>query len=263
MELSKEAMQYLHGLGKTEIRFIASPLEPRTFYRISPDGSLEPVTVPLEPLPAKVFTVENLLEMLRRTAGEDGAGAVKTPCMVLVAEDKAVAIAEAPTYRTRFTLELPKHPVYKILQELKETKTFGQRDLIRLLAAKLGGYVDSDVVGQIRVIKIKAEANTTSTMKQGAGGFSQQAYQEAAAENGQKPPEEFFVSFPVFDTPDMRLLRCKVKVLVEMVVDEQGTRFELTTVHDDLARALDDSINELMIKIEDEAEGIPVYAASA
>jgi hypothetical protein len=118
----KDAMQYLHGLGKSETRFITSPLEPRTFYRVLADGSLEPVTVPLEPLPARVYTVKDLLEMLRRTTGSNTEGEAGLPCMVLVAEDKAVAIAEASTQRTRFTLDLPKHPVYKILQELNEAE---------------------------------------------------------------------------------------------------------------------------------------------
>jgi hypothetical protein len=223
------------------------------YYLRQPDGPLELVVPELAPYRTEALDTESLVAL-----------AVSSHSVtILVGERKVTAVAEAGGHRTLHTLDLPVHPVSFFLEQHLNTKTYGQRELVRLLRSKLAGFVHPTVVETFRALKLSATSDGESVLGKGSEALSRSITARVETKGGTSIPETITVTGPVFDLPDTRDHRYDVTLLVDAQPDKDGApTFELTTVHNELQAARDEAYETLVQHLRDLAPNTPVYRAN-
>lgn len=219
-------------------------------------GDFQTAAYTLEPLKAanlRVFSLSSLQKLLKDNNLESSLRKY-----ILLSSNKVIAIEESATERRTYTLELPQHPVWKLLNHHLETRTYSQRDLLRMLRSKLADLVPPVVLAAVQTIKVKTEGGSSSDLTNGKNHVSRELLQQVQAQNGTALPESVTITAPVYDLPETLEVKPAVKLLLETEVDE-AVRFSLTTVHNDVTTAQEIALEGITAIL---GQDFPVYRAA-
>lgn len=256
--MDRDAILKIEELVKDKKRIITVDSEPKdVFYIVEPDGSLKMMVSEPKPLSAVVFSVESLLDMLPG-AGNDG----QNNAYIYVSEKlvEGVDLVGDENRHLRHRMMLPKHPVYTLLAELRNTRQFSQRELVRLLKTKLAGFIPNEIPNIFSALKLSASGEGESVIAKGEEALGNSIKRKVEAKTG-AIPDAIPVACQVFDINELRAKTYPVYLLVDVLPDEAGKPvFELTTVHNELADALHFTLEFLIDKIQSQTDH-PVYFA--
>ena len=205
-----------------------------------------------------VYSTEALLEVAKDEAKRENI------VDLYYSADRVVAFAEetsADGRNRRHTLPLPLHPVFQLLTQLRNTRTFDQRSLIRFLRAELNAYVDDEVVQKFRHLNLESKGEGSSVVDKGRAGVSRSVMQTIRSVD-EAVPDTITVTTPVYDIDEMLYEPFEVQLLVDCLPDADGKPvFELTTVYNGLQRARNQALTMIAERLKD--KGYPVIYGSA
>lgn len=212
------------------------------YYLRDSEGNLQRHEAQLDPLGATFQSIHDFVSVL------DG----NVTGTVFVNDSGAVTIAESSTARWAYRLPLPVHPVFALLESMKDGTTFDQKGLVRLLRTRLNGYVPESVIENLRNLKVTASSDSGVSITHGNRFIDASIKQQAAQKDGAPIPEQFVFSVPVFDLPELVGQLKPVTVLLEVEPAEraEGLRFVLLARHDDLRAARQDMLEDLQNRLE-------------
>ncbi|NJK43978.1 MAG: hypothetical protein HC933_06545 [Pleurocapsa sp. SU_196_0] len=199
------------------------------------DGEFKVAAYTLEPLRAanlKVFSLSSLVKLLGDNTLESSLRK-----FVLVSKDAIIGIEESATERRTYTLTLPQHPVWKLLNDHLKTTEYGQRELLRLMRSKLAGLIPASVLATIQTITITTDGKVSSDLANGKNHVSRELLEAVQQKNGTKLPETLEITAPVYDLPETLETKPTVNVVLETTVNDGAVSFALTTVHNDVTKA--------------------------
>lgn len=237
------AVDAIARLERDKKRWFQVPAEPNDVYFIVDSEGSSVRYVGEHPLPSvRCYSTEALVVF---ALAEVGAGNITT---LFYSADKVQALVveahDEPRNRIH-TLRLPLHPVFKLLEQLTQTRTFDQKALIRFLRAELNGNVDDAVIQQFRHLKLKSDGEGSAVVDKGRSGVSRSLMQSVNFQGGQ-PPDVIRVAVPVYDVAEMLDSKHSVDVLLDYAPNAEGQAvFELTTVYSGLQDARSKALSEL------------------
>jgi hypothetical protein len=221
------------------------------------NGEFKVAAYALEPLKAanlKVFSLSSLIKLLTDNALESSVRK-----FVLVSSGTVIGVEESATERRTYTLALPKHPVWQLLNDHLATKEYDQRGLLRLLRSKLAGLVAPMVLATIQTITVTVDGKLTSDLTNGKNHVSKAILEQVAEKNGTKLPESLEISAPVYDLPETLETKPTVSLVLETMVNDGAPYFALTTVHNDVTRAQEKALEGITSSLGD---SFAVYRAA-
>jgi hypothetical protein len=234
--MTGDAVLEIARLERDKKHFFQVPSEPSdVFYLVEGESTLRYVAE--HPIPQiTCYSTQALLEM----ASEEAKRECRVELYYSAAKVQVLAMEtmESDERRNRYhTLNLPLHPVFKLLEGLTRTRAYGQRDLIRFLRAELNAYTDESVVEQFRHLNLNSSGEGSSVVDKGRAGVSRSVMQTIKAKESDIP-DQITVKVPVYDIHEMLEETFEVGVLVDCLPDDEGRPvFELTTIHSDLQAA--------------------------
>lgn len=250
--MDADTLRKLEQVFKDVDPIVRASHEPKDVYYLrQPDGSLTRVQAEAEPLEPVFFTTDSLISWLEPFDNE--ASFYVSSLAITGKFLKSKRILEA-------RMMLPKHPAYQLLEHHLITRAYTQKELIKLLRSKLAGFVDEATIALFRNIKLSASSEGSSVVDQGAEMMGKSVNKAIEGKAG-KLPDEIMVMCPVFDTPETRDIKLPVRILVDIVPTDDGVKFELTTVHNYHADALNIALEGLMASVKERTQH-PVYYAS-
>lgn len=232
-----QAVLEIARLERDKKHFFQVSSEPSDVYFLV-DGESTLRYVAEHPLPEiTCYSTQALLEV----ASEEAKRKCRVELYYSASKVQVLAVeTTAPTgeKRNRYhTLNLPLHPVFKLLENLTRTKSYTQRDLIRFLRAELNANVDESVIEQFRHLNLNSSGEGSSVVDKGRSGVSRSLMQTIKSKESDIP-DQITVKLPVYDIHEMLDQTYEVGVLVDCLPDDEGRlAFELTTIHSDLQTA--------------------------
>lgn len=254
--MDAQAIKEVERLVLASKQVYSHPRDPSGLFFVKDGGGYERWDLPAEAVQMRVYTINSLVQLLKRE------GYASDQQYILVSDDRVVGVSEFGQVRDLYTLLLPKHPIYKFVDLHRIGKTYKQSALVTLLRASLKGAVNEGLAKRFRVLSSEQKVVMESRKEHAKGGLSQQSYAQVKAEDGLDVPDQFTVQTVVYDTAEMRAFSQDVVVLVEAEVEGGEWKFELTSVHNDIAWAVEQAQEDLLELVRAAAEGIPVYQAS-
>lgn len=213
------------------------------------DGTLERHRAKLDPAGAELHTIADLVAAVARDPGVH---------RIFVNNAGAVATATDGHAAWIYTLPLPVHPVFELLESMKRGQTMKQKQIVRLLRTQLGGYVPDSVIENLRLVKTSSASSSEALTAQGNKHVDLSIRRAATLKDGNAIPESFRWCVPVFDLPELLSVNPFVTVLLDVEPAERAddTEFTLTPRHDDLHLARQEALDALVKQIR-EHEGLP------
>jgi hypothetical protein len=236
----------------------AIPGDTRGYLERQTDGAYTRRELPLEPQNATAFSLESLIDMV---------STAETCKHILVSPTAVTAIFEQGTYRWSVTAKLPVHPVMAWIMNHREPREYAQRDLVRVLRSSLAGFVDKTLTMTLRELSFKSDGSGFSVVQSGMEHIGKTLKKAVQGANGGGLPDEFSVSAPVFDTPEMRTITYPVTILLETDSSDDTPSFELTAVYNDVAAAFEHATLEVVMILgkllaESAVLSVPVFRAN-
>ncbi len=233
--MTGDAVLEIARLERDKKHFFQVPSEPSdVFYLVEGESTLRYVAE--HPIPEiTCYSTQALLEV----ASEEAKRECRVELYYSAGKVQGLAMeAAGGERRNRYhTLNLPLHPVFKLLENLTYTKSYTQRDLIRFLRAELNANVDESVIEQFRHLNLNSSGEGSSVVDKGRAGVSRSVMQTIKSRESDIP-DQITVKVPVYDVHEMLDQTFEVGVLVDCLPDAEGKPvFELTTIHSDLQTA--------------------------
>lgn len=253
------AVEAIARLERDKKQWFQVPAEPKdVYFLVDPDGGESTRYVAEHPFSEiMVYSTQALLEVAKDEAAR-GNGVE-----LYYSADRVVVLAmdSADGRDRRHTLPLPLHPVFQLLTQLRTTRTYDQRSLIRFLRAELNAYVDDAVVQKFRHLNLESQGGGSSVVDKGRAGVSRSVMQTIRSANDEIP-DTITVTTPVYDIDEMRGERFEVRLLVDCLPDSEGKPvFELTTIYNGLQGAKSAALAVIAERLTD--KGHPVIYGSA
>lgn len=223
----------------------------------TPEGEFKVAAYTLEPLKAanlKVFSLESLVKLLGDNTLESSVRK-----FVLVSSTAVTGIEESATERRTYTLALPKHPVWQLLNEHLHTREYDQRGLLRLLRSKLAGLIAPMTLATLQNITVTTDGKLSSDLANGKNHVSREILEQVMEKNGTKLPESLEITAPVYDLPETLETKPTVNIVLETMVQDGVVIFALTTVHNDVTRAQETALEGITSRLGD---AFAVYRAA-
>ncbi len=253
-----EAIARLEAAKKNWFQVSSEPKD--VYFLVDPDGG-EPMRYTAEHLYPEltVYSTEALLEVAKLEAERNSVAEL------YYSADKVQALAKetgAEERLRRHTLPLPLHPVFQLLTQLRNTRTFDQRGLIRFLRAELNAYVDDAVVQKFRHLNLESKGEGSSVVDKGRAGVSRSVMQTIRAANDEIP-DTITAFVPVYDITEMLEYRFDVEILVDCLPDGNGKpMFELTTIYSGLQKAKKEALEVIQGRLK-QGEYPVIYGSTA
>lgn len=208
----------------------------RTAYLVH-DGKAEMVAVPPPLRNHSLFSVDSLCEFAQTAHGS-----------VWHDESNVVVMLDDADRREWATLPLVKSAPFLVLENLsRSTKTFTQKELVRLLRHDLRNAGVENVLAAVKRLEWKRTNDGRSSVEHGRESLGRSV--EAAVNNAESIPEFLVATIPVYSTPGAD---GRFAVYCTLEIDLQNERFALLPDLDSLADAVhgaQESLHEHLVEI--------------
>lgn len=248
--MRKDAIEKIEQLVKDTQAIVKPSGEQQGVYFLrQPDGTYQERRAELDPTGATLHTIQDFVTALAE---------VSEVTTVFVNDQGATALAENGHIRWTFTLPLPVHPVFALLEKMRDSYTAKQKPVVRLLRTQLAGYVPDSIIENLRLVKTSSSSQSEALTTQGNKHVDLSIRRAATLRDGNTIPEFFTWDVPVFDLPELVGILQPVTVLLDVEPAERAddTEFTLTPRHDDLRRARQRVLDELVKQIRTH-QGMP------
>ena len=218
------------------------------YYLRNAQGELERKVAEPEAIFHRFYTTESMFSLFQ--------GVKDTKIFASEHKIDIIAPAEQPSRFLSGFIRLDKHPALLTIYKHLETKSYTQKQLVKLLATKLSDFVDEDVIRKFRSLTLVQSATAHAAVEKDAAVLG---LQENSGFEEDVPPA-VLVNCPVFDLPELLDKKQSMRLLIETSFIDNTFKFELTAVHNDLAKAVHNTLSDFIAELADGEH--PVYFAS-
>lgn len=250
----KESLQLIQetAIKAAEAKIVRIPGDERQAY-IDVGGSLTKVELPPPSIKYAVSEFDDLVSLAT------GHGEVAT---LWHNESAIVLLLDAADRRDRATMTLTPTGVWKWLKSLRsDGAKFNQRDLIRFVRTTLDGALEpgaaETLLSSLRAVTFRRSDSASAEIERGKNTLGKSV--EESCTGIDKLPENINVKVQAYANVD-GLPEASVSLLIDVDFDSQS--FALIPIGDAVAIAEKTVQRAIGLKLNDEANGVAVYAGT-